>query len=59
MNNIDNVKSEKAGTTEESTVHTWQDDLASQPLPGDNTPLIERQTGEYAQALDIARNSIG
>lgn len=59
MNNIDNVKSLKADTREESTVQTWQDDLANQPLPGDNSRLIERQTGEHARAIDITRASIG
>jgi hypothetical protein len=58
MNNIDNVKSESWHNRRKHRSHL-AGRFSQSTATGDNTPLIERQTGEYAQALDIARNSIG
>ncbi|MEH5014634.1 hypothetical protein [Phytobacter diazotrophicus] len=59
MNNIDNVKSQEAGTIEESTVRTWQDDLANQPEVEGIGPHGERSVSDEARMLDNMRVLIG
>ncbi|MEN0630530.1 hypothetical protein AAIG33_24380 [Phytobacter ursingii] len=59
MNNIDNVKSQKTSTPEESAVRTWQDDLANQPEVEGIGPHGERSVSEEARVLDNMRARIG
>lgn len=59
MNNIDNVKSQESGITEESAIRTWQDDLANQPEVEGIGPHGERALSNEARTMDIVRTLIG
>lgn len=58
MSNIENVKPEEPGVTEEHSVRTWQDDLAGQPEVEGDGPFGERILGDKSLVVDTLRTLI-
>ena len=59
MNNIEKLKPEESGTSQNGKVRTWQDDINGQPEPDGIGSFGESAISEESRAAETMRNSVG
>lgn len=59
MSNIEKLKSEESGASQNGRVRTWLDDINGQPEPGGIGSFGESAISEESRTAETMRNNVG